>query len=143
MVTVKFKEIGRGAGHSAPAYAKPGDSGADLRSLDSGYLWVGETRVFFVGLAIELPEGYEAQIRPRSSFSAKGVLCHLGTIDQGYRGELGVTLTNISEHPVYIEYKERIAQLVIVPCVRADFERVAELGDSVRGESGWGSSGRL
>jgi dUTP pyrophosphatase len=142
MITVKFKrlsDLGR-----PPAYAKDGDSGADLYAADvgSGILWPSETRVIWTDIAIELPEGYEAQIRPRSSLSAKGILVHLGTIDQGYRGQLGVTMTNTGDDRYIIQRGDRIAQLVVAPVLRAVFEEADELSSSERSTAGYGSSGR-
>jgi dUTP pyrophosphatase len=142
VTVVKFKklsDLGR-----PPAYAKDGDSGADLYAADvgSGILWPSETRVIWTDIAIELPVGYEAQIRPRSSLSAKGILVHLGTVDQGYRGPLGVTMTNTGDDRYIIQRGDRVAQLVIAPVARVAFEETEELTPSERGASGYGSSGK-
>jgi dUTP pyrophosphatase len=143
-VPVKFKKMHHLA--KVPTYAKPGDSGADLSWADdeSGtMLWAGETKTFWTGLAIQLPDEWEAQIRPRSSLSAKGVVCAFGTIDSGYRGQLGIVLTNTTNEPISIVRGQRIAQIVICPVARAQFSEVDELTDSERGDGGFGSSGSM
>lgn len=131
------------AGAQVPVYAKPGDSGADLASLESAFLYPGDTHLFWVGIAIELPVGCEAQIRPRSSLSRRGVMCHLGTIDTGYRGELGVVLTNVGKTPYEVKRGDRIAQLVVAPVLSGvEMQAVEELSSSERGSDGFGSSDR-
>jgi dUTP pyrophosphatase len=150
---VRFKLLHELA--KVPVYAKPGDSGADLYAIERCELVTGQPVVVPFGIAIELPEGYEAQIRPRSSLSKSGVHVALGTIDAGYRGPLGATVTlllsgerwSLDEQrmePVryVIRPGDRIAQLVIAPVSHAAFEPAEELTMSERGESGWGSSGR-
>lgn len=143
MVEVKFRAMTHGV--RTPEYAHPGDSGADLRWYEehekAATLWPGDTRVFWTGLAIELPPGWEAQIRPRSSLSCKGIICHFGTIDNGYRGQLGVALTNTTRERYIVQRGDRIAQLVISACTRAQFTEVDQFSDSARGERGFGSSG--
>lgn len=96
------------------------------------------------GLQMELPDGYEAQVRPRSGLALKHgitVLNTPGTIDAGYRGEVGVILANISGEPFKVEAGMKIAQIVIAPVVRAEIAEVDELASSQRGEGGFGSSG--
>lgn len=126
-----------------PEYAKPGDAGADLRAVESVRLRPFEPVKVRLGVGIELPPGYEAQIRPRSSLNAEGVHCALGTIDQGYRGEMLAVLTLLqSRHDYEIYIGDKVAQLVIAPVARATFEEAAELGESERGTGGFGSTGR-
>lgn len=150
---VKFRKLHQRA--RAPVYAKPGDSGADLRAVEAFRLKPGEPMAIPLGIAIELPPPvwcepffahvtFEAQIRPRSSMSKAGVYCALGTIDNGYRGELGATLTlvNTGHLDFEIHIGDKIAQLVIAPVVRVEFEEAHELSQSERGQDGWGSSGR-
>jgi dUTP pyrophosphatase len=141
-VRVKFKRFSDLA--RAPSYAKGGDSGADLHaaSVGAGPLWPGETRVVWTDIGVELPEGYELQIRPRSSLSAKGILCHFGTVDSGYRGQLGVTLTNLTTEPYPLQVGDRVAQAVIAPVQQVVFEAVEELAPSERSTLGFGSTGR-
>jgi dUTP pyrophosphatase len=97
------------------------------------------------GLRIEIPAGYEVQIRPRSGLAAKFGLTipnAPGTIDSDYRGPLGVILANLGADPYTIRHGDRIAQMVVAPVVQARFEVVAELGDTARGTGGFGSTGR-
>lgn len=128
-----------------PSYAKPGDAGADLRASHSGKIAPGKRLVVKTGVKIALPSGYVGLIHPRSGLAAKfgiTVLNSPGTVDSGYRGEIMVTLLNTSEDDFRFKTGERIAQLVIQSYETARFVVVAELPDSDRGESGFGSSGR-
>jgi dUTP pyrophosphatase len=150
---VRFRKLHPDA--KVPTYAKPGDAGADLYAVERVELRPGEARVVRCGVAIELPDGYEAQIRPRSSLSKRGVHVALGTIDSGYRGEIGATALLLDHrdrwdaeeqgprpHRFVVRAGDRIAQLVIAPVTRATFEEAEELSASERGDGGWGSSGR-
>jgi dUTP pyrophosphatase len=142
MTTVKFIKFSDHA--RVPTYANPGDSGADIycAGIDKDPLWPDETRVFWSDIGIELPPGYEAQVRPRSGLSSRGIICPLGTVDNNYRGNIGVALTNTTREPYPVRPGDRIAQLVIAPVSRAMFEAVEELSPSERGASGFGSTGR-
>ena len=129
-----------------PRYAHgPGeDAGMDLHSVEAVTLGPGETKLVATGLAIELPTGYEAQIRPRSGLALKHSITlpnSPATIDPGYRGEIRVILLNLGREPFQISPGERIAQMVIARYEAVEWEE-GELGDSVRGEGGFGSSGR-
>lgn len=126
-----------------PYRAHKTDSGLDLRArLDlSMVLQPMWTRVIPTGVAIELPPGYEAQVRPRSGLSKQGVFAAFGTVDNGYTGEIKVTLTNISMERIEIEPYERIAQLVITPVVIPEVKYVDELTETERGDKGHGSTG--
>lgn len=126
-----------------PHRAHKTDSGLDLRArLDlSMVLQPMWTRVIPTGVAIELPPGYEAQVRPRSGLSKQGVFAAFGTVDNGYTGEIKVTLTNISMERIEIEPYERIAQLVITPVVIPEVKYVDELTETERGDKGHGSTG--
>jgi len=107
--------------------------------LSPGWIWRIST-----GVAILIPTGWEAQIRPRSSLSAKGILCQLGTIDSDYRGELKVVLVNLSGEPFAVRRGERIAQLVFAPVGRAALQEVREFSSRTkRGEGGFGSTGKM
>jgi len=120
------------------------DAGMDLHSVDSVTLYPGETRLVATGLAIELPPGYEAQIRPRSGLALKHAITlpnSPATIDPGYRGEIRVILRNLGSEPFLISAGERIAQMVIARYEAVEWEE-GELGESVRGDGGFGSSGR-
>ncbi|MDA1802655.1 dUTP diphosphatase [Bacillus cereus group sp. BY6-1LC] len=131
-----------------PKYAKPGDSGFDLVAAEDTIIWPGETKVVPSGLAFEIPPGYELQVRPRSGMTRNTQLrVVLGTVDSGYRGEVGVLVDN-TEIPEaanmqahVIEKGTRIAQGVIAPVITAHFEEVDELSHSERGTNGYGSTG--
>lgn len=131
-----------------PRYAKSGDSGFDLVAAEDTIIWPGETKVVQTGLAFEIPPGYELQVRPRSGMTRNTKLrVILGTVDSGYRGEVGVLVDN-TEIPKaanmqahVIEKGTRIAQGVIAPVVTANFVEVDELSDSDRGTGGFGSTG--
>lgn len=128
-----------------PTRAKPGDSGLDLCAClsDTG-VWInpGERALIRTGIAIELPEGYEGQIRPRSGLATKeGIVTSFGTIDQGYRGELKVNLFNHSFSGTRIYNGDRIAQLVVCPVALPEVVEVEELSETERGTDGFGSTG--
>ncbi|MGH0511120.1 dUTP diphosphatase [Bacillus paranthracis] len=131
-----------------PRYAKPGDSGFDLVAAEDTIIWPGETKVVQTGLAFEIPPGYELQVRPRSGMTRNTKLrVVLGTVDSGYRGEVGVLVdnpeipkaANMQAH--VIEKGTRIAQGVIAPVITAHFDEVDELSHSERGTNGYGSTG--
>lgn len=129
-----------------PAYASDGSAGADLRAaIDKpAFLQPGERRLFPTGVKIELPPGYEGQVRPRSGLSVQygiTVLNAPGTIDSDYRGEIAVPLINLGDEPVAIEPEMRIAQLVIAPVVQARFVTTTTLSDTTRRDGGFGSTG--
>jgi dUTP pyrophosphatase len=126
------------------AHGPDEDAGMDLHSVESVTLGPGETKLVPTGLAIELPAGYEAQIRPRSGLALKYSITlpnSPATIDPGYRGEIRVILLNLGREPFQILPGERIAQMVIARYEAIEWEE-GELGNSVRGEGGFGSSGR-
>ena len=132
--------------HSLPHYATEASAGMDLRAhLEASVvLRPLERAIVKTGLFIALPEGYEAQVRPRSGLAAKKgitVLNAPGTIDADYRGEIGVILVNLSNQPFTIEDGERIAQLVIARHERAQWKEVTILEETARGAGGFGSTG--
>lgn len=132
-------------GAQVPEYATPGSAGMDLRSVEAFELQPMERRLARTGLRIAVPEGYEAQIRPRSGLALKHGLSMVntpGTIDSDYRGELGVILINLGQEVVKISAGDRIAQLVICPVARVEITVVEDLDDTERGEGGFGSTGR-
>lgn len=142
---VKIKIVNRGT-QQLPAYATPQSAGMDLRAniTEPITLQPMERRIIPTGLHIALPEGYEAQVRPRSGLALKHgitVLNSPGTIDADYRGELGVLLINLSTEPFVIEAGERIAQMVIAPHEQGEFCLVEELDETERGEGGYGHTG--
>ena len=132
--------------HDLPSYETIASAGMDLRANleQSIELKPLERAIVKTGLFIELPIGYEAQVRPRSGLAAKNgitVLNSPGTIDADYRGEIGVILVNLSADDFIIKNGERIAQLIIAKHERADWISVQELSETSRGEGGYGSTG--
>ena len=133
--------------HALPQYATEQSAGMDLRADIDEPITLGSLEKAMVptGLHIELPDGYEAQVRPRSGLAAKHgitVLNSPGTIDADYRGEIKVILVNLSKEPFVINRGERIAQMVIARYEKIEWEQVCELSDSERGEGGFGSTGK-
>lgn len=133
--------------YELPAYATVSSAGLDLKAvLDQAItLRPLERKMIGTGLKIALPEGYEAQVRPRSGLAAKHgitVLNAPGTIDADYRGEIGVILVNLSNKSVEINPGERIAQLVIARYTQVDWRMVTSLDTTDRGEGGFGSTGK-
>ncbi|MDE9451268.1 dUTP diphosphatase [Aliiroseovarius sp. Z3] len=135
-----------------PSYETAGSAGADLRAnlpdADRKTGWTlapMERRIVPTGLRVEIPDGFEMQIRPRSGLAAKHGITLAnapGTIDSDYRGPLGVILINLGADPFVIGHGDRIAQAVIAPVVQADYVQVDELTDTTRGAGGFGSTGR-
>ena len=142
---IKIQVVNRGH-QQLPQYATPQSAGMDLRAnLDAPItLHPMERRLIPTGLHIALPEGYEAQVRPRSGLALKHGLTVLntpGTIDADYRGEIGVVLINLSQEDFVINDGERIAQMVIARHEQGDFVIVEELDETERGEGGYGHTG--
>ncbi|KRA23408.1 deoxyuridine 5'-triphosphate nucleotidohydrolase [Microbacterium sp. Root61] len=128
-----------------PAYAHPGDAGADLVSAEALRLEPGQRALVGTGVRIALPDGYVAFVVPRSGLATKHgitIVNSPGTVDAGYRGELKVTLLNTDTTEAYdIAVGDRIAQLIVMPVSRAQFIPVEELPESLRGAGGFGSTG--
>ncbi len=135
------------SGLEPPAYAHPGDAGADLRCTEDFRLAPGERRLVGTGVAVALPDGYAAFVHPRSGLAARHGVTLVnapGTVDAGYRGEIKVCLLNTDrEQAVGFSRGDRIAQLVIQPVSTARFTSVTELPASVRGGGGHGSTGGI
>ena len=132
--------------YPSPAYATPYSAGVDLKANISEPVTLGslERTMIPTGLFIQLPEGYEAQVRPRSGLAAKHgitVTNSPGTIDADYRGEVCVLLVNLSKDPFTIEPGERIAQMVIARHEHVEWDEVEQLDESSRGTGGFGSTG--
>lgn len=132
--------------HPLPSYETLLSAGMDLRASISEPITLKplERAIVKTGLHIELPGGYEAQIRARSGLAAKkgiGLVNAPGTIDADYRGEIGVILVNLSQEEFVVENGERIAQMVIAKHERIEWEEVSELGTTERGSGGFGSTG--
>lgn len=144
MTTVLVKVLPHGAGLPLPHYASDLAAGCDLPAAAPVTLAPGARALVPTGLAIALPPGFEAQIRPRSGLALKHgvtVLNAPGTIDADYRGEVQVLLVNLGQEPFAIERGMRIAQMVVAPVVTARFEVVADLEETARAAGGFGSTG--
>jgi dUTP pyrophosphatase len=135
-----------------PSYETPGAAGADIRAnLRAEHRAAGmtlqpmERLIVPTGLRVEIPVGYEVQIRPRSGLAVKSGITlpnTPGTIDSDYRGPLGVALVNLSAAPYTVQHGDRIAQMIVAPVVQATFTVVEALTDTARGVGGFGSTGR-
>jgi dUTP pyrophosphatase len=139
---LKIKKIHTDA--TTPQYAHPGDAGLDLFSIEEAELLPGSSQLIRTGIIIELPDEMEAQIRPRSGLALKHQITILntpGTIDAGYRGEIGVIMINHGKEAFHVHKGMKIAQMVIQRVIRVDVEVVDELSQSQRGTDGFGSSG--
>jgi dUTP pyrophosphatase len=128
-----------------PRYASEDAVGLDVTAAEDLILEPGQRHAVATGFAIEIPRGYEVQVRPRSGLAIKsGITClnTPGTIDSDYRGEVKVILINLGQEPFEVRRGERIAQLVPAPVLRADFLEASELSGTERGAGGFGSTGR-
>ena len=142
---IRFQKLHRAAKLPAYAHGPDEDSGLDLCAVEESTLPAGEWAAVPTGLAVEIPAGYEGQVRPRSGLAARHGIALLnapGTIDPGYRGEIKVLLINHSTEDYRIVPGERIAQLVIASYARVSCGWSDALGASVRGQGGFGSTGR-
>jgi dUTP pyrophosphatase len=145
MILIKLNRLANGEGLPLPVYASEDAAGLDVTAAEELTLQPGERRAVATGFAIEIPRGYEVQVRPRSGLAIRHgitVLNTPGTIDSDYRGEVKVILVNLGTEPFEIRRGERIAQLVPAPVLRADFVEVSELEETTRGSGGFGSTGR-
>lgn len=145
MVRVLIARSGRAKDFPLPEYATPASAGVDLRASDGCVIPPGGRALVPTGLRIALPEGYEAQVRPRSGLALKhGVTLpnSPGTIDADYRGEIGVILMNLGQEPFIVEPGDRIAQMVVAPVARVAWSEAEALDATERGEGGFGSTGR-
>jgi dUTP pyrophosphatase len=146
MLNVKIKRLPHGKDLPLPKYMTDHSAGMDLYAAVQEDLVIapGSWKLVPTGLAIALPDGYEAQVRPRSGLALKqgvSVLNTPGTVDADYRGEVGVILMNHSKNDLVIRRGDRIAQMIINEVVKIKFEEVAELPDSERGAGGFGHTG--
>jgi len=146
IISMKIKIVNK-SNHPLPYYGTEAAAGVDLRANIEASITLKplERTLVKTGLFIELPVGYEAQVRPRSGLAYKNgitVLNSPGTIDADYRGEVGVILVNLSNEPFVIENGERIAQMVIAKHEQAEWELVEDLAETERGAGGFGSTGK-
>jgi len=143
---LKLVRVGqRGPPLELPSYQSGAAAGLDLRADEACALAPGERRLVPTGLALELPAGYEGQVRPRSGLALKhgiGMVNAPGTIDEDYRGEVGVILVNLGQEPFQLRRGERIAQLVVAPVTRVEVRLVEVLAETARGTGGFGSTGK-
>ena len=141
-MTIKFRRINPDA--VLPAYAHDGDAGMDVRSVADVVVPARGRALVPTGLVMMLPPGYEAQVRPRSGLALKSgitVLNTPGTIDAGYRGEVGVILFNTGDGDFRVAKGDKVAQLVIAPVTRAEVSETFEVDETERGAGGFGSTG--
>ena len=147
-IKLSFKRISEDfADIQLPHYATDGSSGMDIRAISEQPIIIGSGKVVLVptNVAVEIPPGYEIQVRPRSGLAAKhgiGLLNSPGTIDADYRGEIKIIVFNFSDKDFTINSGDRIAQLVLAEVIIADISEVSELGTTVRGEGGFGHTGK-
>jgi dUTP pyrophosphatase len=142
---VQILRLANGADMELPSYATAGAAGVDLRSAESLTIKSGNRALVATGLAIALPQNFEAQVRPRSGLAVKHgvtVLNSPGTIDSDYRGEIKVPLINHGSDDFQITRGDRIAQMVIAPVVQVQLYEVSTLDETARGAAGFGSSGK-
>lgn len=142
MMKIKIIKLNEAA--QVPCYSHTDDAGLDLFAIQAQQISPGASVLIPTGIAIELPQGTEAQVRPRSGLALKHsitVLNSPGTIDAGYRGEIGVILINHSQEVFQVVEGMKIAQMVIAPILRVEIEEVSELSSTPRGEGGFGSTG--
>jgi len=145
MIEIKLFRLPHGEGLPLPRYASEDAVGLDVTAAEDLTLEPGQRHAVATGFAIEIPRGYEVQVRPRSGLAVKnGITClnTPGTIDSDYRGEVKVILVNLGQEPFEVRRGERIAQLVPAPVLRADFVEASELSGTERGTGGFGSTGR-
>jgi dUTP pyrophosphatase len=147
-MTLKIKRLAHARDIALPRYETEGAAGMDIRAaVDQNaplVLEAGAYNLVPTGLSLQIPQGFEGQIRPRSGLAAKNgvtILNAPGTIDSDYRGELKILLMNVGREPFTITRGLRIAQLVIAPVTHMHVEEVEELDDSLRGTGGFGSTG--
>ena len=145
-IIVEIKQLENAQGLDLPYYATEHSAGMDLQAAiaEDITLKPNQRAIIKCGISIALPDGYEAQIRPRSGLAYKNgitVLNAPGTIDADYRGEVGVILVNLGEESFAISRGDRIAQMIIAPYIKADLQVVTELSETVRGAGGFGSTG--
>ncbi len=143
-IAVEIRRLPHGNGLALPAYATDGAAGMDVLAAESVTLAPGARHAVATGFAVAIPEGFEIQVRPRSGLALKHGISlpnTPGTIDSDYRGELKIIMINLGDADFAIARGDRIAQMVLAPVVLADWAVVEELGETVRGEGGFGSTG--
>lgn len=136
---VKFKKL---VPDAVPfAYSREEDACMDMYSVKNWVILPRETKIVPTGIAVEIPHGYEGIVRGRSGLASKGISVHVGTVDETYRGDVGVIITNNTYEPFEIKKGNRIAQFTVKPVLKVELEEVDELSSTERGTNGYGSSG--
>ena len=141
-MTLRFRKVHPDA--VLPSYAHPSDAGMDVRSVEDLTIAPGKRALVHTGLVMLLPPKYEAQVRPRSGLALKSgvtVLNTPGTIDSGYRGEVGVILANFGEADFQVKKGDKVAQIVIAPVTQPEIVETTEVDETDRGSGGFGSTG--
>ena len=139
MINVKFKKLSPNA---IPfSYSREQDACMDMYALEGTTILAGTTKIISTGIAVEIPQGYEGLVRGRSGLASKGITAHLGTIDETYRGDVGMIISNHTSAPFAVEAGMRLAQFTVKPVYHIELEEVEELSDTSRGSNGYGSSG--
>ena len=139
MINVKFKKLNPNA---IPfSYSREQDACMDMYALEGTTIPAGTTKIIPTGIAVEIPQGYEGLVRGRSGLTSKGITAHLGTIDETYRGDVGMIITNYTNADFKVEAGMRLAQFTVKPVYHIQLEEVEELSDTSRGSNGYGSSG--
>jgi dUTP pyrophosphatase len=146
LLTIKVKKIDENLDNPMPYYATENASGLDISSASKENIILAalETKLIPTNLILEIPPGYEGQVRPRSGLAIKksiGIINSPGTIDADYRGELKILLTNFGKEPFIVRFGDRIAQLIITKTEKVVIEQVSSLSETKRGEGGFGHSG--
>ena len=145
MIEIKLNRLAHGEGLPVPSYSTEHAAGLDVSSAEALVLRPGERQAVPTGFAIEIPHGYEVQVRPRSGLALKhGITClnTPGTIDSDYRGEVKIILANLGHEPFEVRRGDRIAQLVPAPVLQARFVEAEKLAETARGAGGFGSTGQ-
>lgn len=145
-ITLRIKKLDHAKDLPLPSYATPGSAGMDLRSasVEPVVISPGQRALVPTGLILEIPDGYEGQVRPRSGLALKhgiSLVNSPGTVDSDYRGEVMVIMINLGDDHFMINYGDRIAQLVIAPVIQAQIVEIDEISESERGDGGFGSTG--
>ena len=139
MINVKFKKLNPNA---IPfSYSREQDACMDMYALEGTTILAGTTKIISTGIAVEIPQGYEGLVRGRSGLASKGITAHLGTIDETYRGDVGMIIANHTNADFKVEAGMRLAQFTVKPVYHIQLEEVEELSDTSRGSNGYGSSG--
>lgn len=146
-MNINFKYVGVVGSEYAPNHATKGASGCDLRNATGKEVVIHPhtKEMIGTGICVEIPEGYEGQLRPRSGIAVKQcaiMLPSVGTIDEDFRGEVKVTYFNPTDSFIVIKPNERIAQLIVAPYAQCEYNQVEELSETARGTGGFGSTGK-